>query len=89
MLDLLLIALAALRLARLVTVETGPYRLAERLRSWVAERYGLKSWQFEGICCPHCVSFWFALVLVFLPRPLRLGLAAAGLASEWLRWRDG
>ena len=87
--DLLLTALAALRLARLVTVETGPYRLAERLRGWVFARYGLQSWQWEGITCIHCVSFWLAIGLAVLPQPIRLGLAAAGLASEWARWRDG
>lgn len=87
--DLLLTALAALRLARLVTAETGPYRLAERLRSWVFARYGLGSWQWEGITCIHCVSFWLAVCLAWLPRPVLLPLAAAGLASEWARWRDG
>lgn len=87
--DLLLTALAALRLARLVTVETGPYRAAERLRGWVFARYGMASWQWEGVTCIHCVSFWLAIGLAWLPRPIRLGLAAAGLASEWARWRDG
>lgn len=87
--DLLLTALAALRLARLVTVETGPYRAAEWLRGWVFARYGMASWQWEGVTCIHCVSFWLAIVLAWLPRPIRLGLAAAGLASEWARWRDG
>lgn len=86
--DLLLTALGALRLARLVTRETGPYRLAERLRTAVYDRYGGRSWQMEGMTCVHCVSFWAALVLALLPRWARLGLAAAGLADEWLRWRD-
>ncbi|MFN8504447.1 hypothetical protein [Kouleothrix sp.] len=89
MIDLLLTALAALRLARLITAETGPYRLAERLRTAVYDRYGGSSWQFTGISCPHCVSFWLALALALAPRRLRLGLAAAGLASEWMRWCDG
>lgn len=85
--DLLLTALAALRLTRLVTAETGPVRLAERLRTAVYDRYGGASWQFEGITCPHCVSFWVAIGLAFAPRRVRLGLAAAGLISEWLRGR--
>lgn len=89
MTDLLLTALAALRLARLITAEAGPWRLAERLRTAAYDRYGSRSWQSEGVQCVHCVAFWAALGLAILPRWLRLALAAAGLASEWVRWRDG
>lgn len=89
MTDLLLTALAALRIARLITAEAGPWRLAERLRTAAYDRYGGSSWQVDGLNCVHCVSFWAALALACLPRRLRLGLAAAGLVSEWVRWRDG
>lgn len=55
---LALVALAAYRTAYLIVYEDGPWNAAQRLRSWVADRYGLKSWQHAGINCILCVSFW-------------------------------
>lgn len=72
-------ALAAYRLAYLVNKERGPFDLAERARSAVYHTYGADSWQFEGITCVLCVSFWSALVVQFLPQTIVRGLATAGV----------
>lgn len=58
----ILATLATFRITYLIVYETGPWALAERLRSWVVNHYGPKSWQAEGIQCPLCVSFWIALI---------------------------
>lgn len=59
---LILLAIGAtFRTAYLVVHERGPWGTSERLRSWVVNRYGGKSWQAEGIGCMLCVSFWAAL----------------------------
>ena len=57
-------ALAVYRLAHLVAVELGPFDLSHSLRSWAYARWpdreGRESWQFAGMCCVLCVSFWLA-----------------------------
>lgn len=82
-----LIALAVYRLSYLIAVEDGPADVCYRFREWVHRRYpdqdvtligginpviGKKlSWQFRGISCPKCVSFW---------------LSFAGAAFLWPGW---
>lgn len=83
--DVVLAILATTRLAKLISEEAGPWRLAERLRSWVAARYGLDSWQFEGVSCPLCVSFWLAWGVALLPRPALRALGVAAGAVELIR----
>lgn len=75
--NLLLPLLAAYRLTVLVVEETGPFGIAERLRSYVANAHP-GTWLDEGVNCPYCVSFWASLI-VFAPRPLVRWLALAGL----------
>lgn len=70
---------AAYRLAYLVSRERGPFDSAEQLRSWVYHRYGDDSWQFAGIQCVLCTSFWFALVVYFLPQTIKHWLGIAGM----------
>jgi hypothetical protein len=62
---LLLAILAVYRVAFLIAYEEGPFALAERLRSWVVQRWGGKSWQGRGIACPLCISFWLAFLTAF------------------------
>lgn len=59
-LTVFLAILATYRLSHMIVLESGPKRVFERLRSWVREKYGAPSWQFEGINCILCVSFWTA-----------------------------
>lgn len=77
--NLILNSLAAYRLAYMVNRERGPFDLAERARSAIYHRYGGDSWQFEGITCVLCVSFWSALAVQFLPQTIVRGLASAGV----------
>lgn len=68
-----LLTLAVYRLSYMVTLESGPFGLCEKWREWVAMKlvrpgYSFETnphrWIFEGIACPLCVSFWFALVAI-------------------------
>jgi hypothetical protein len=91
---LLLLCLGATyRLAYLIVYEVGPFRLAERVRSWVNNRYGPKDWKTEGINCVLCTSFWLALPVACLALwggavgfVLLLWLGLAGLVLMGHSW---
>jgi hypothetical protein len=87
----LLAGFGAFRLGLLLSVETGPFAFAERLREATLQRYGADTWQYEGMTCPMCQSFWIAGILSgmlalsgFIPEPGLLlfivWFGAAGLA---------
>jgi hypothetical protein len=88
----LLLTLAVYRLSYMVTLESGPFGLCEKWREWVAMKlvrpgYSFEAnphrWIFEGIACPLCVSFWFALSAFFFASSVLYGflcwLGCAGL----------
>lgn len=97
-----LAVLAVYRLAYMLTADTGPARIFEHIRYWVANRYGTSSWQYEGATCFFCQSVWYAtpaaIFAILLFPFLRdtwwaaigwwviLWLAIAGLAQV-LHWR--
>jgi hypothetical protein len=83
--NLLLTALAAARLAWLISQEDGPGDVAANGRAWVVGRFGSDHWVTAGIHCPVCVSFWLALVLWLTPCPVRMWLAAAEVARQLVR----
>ena len=83
--DLLLTALAAARLAWLISREDGPGNLVLNGRIWVINQAGSDSWLTAGVHCPACLSFWLALLLWSVPRPLRLWLATAEVARQLVR----
>ena len=64
----ILAALAAYRLAQLVALDEGPFRVFARLRSWagchpsdlIRENLG------ELIHCPYCLGVWFGLFCALL-----------------------
>lgn len=74
----IMLMLAVYRIAFMIAAERGFADSAERLRSWVYHRYGGDSWQFAGITCPLCSSFWLALVFWFLPNWMIKWLGSAG-----------
>lgn len=91
----LIAALAVYRLAYLTAVDTGPARIFLRWRTWVMNRYGGGSWQFEGVTCVFCQSVWYSLpvALVFefglhlwvvRVALLMLGLSGAAVITHWL-----
>lgn len=76
-LELLVLALAAWRLAFMLVLERGPFDLFARLRA---------RWPLGGLLtCVYCASVWTAALLLLLwPTPLRfiavvLAVSAAGL----------
>jgi hypothetical protein len=90
----LLAALALYRVARMFTLEDGPFGLFDRFRLWLGKRagnsesHGLAWTLAELFNCPHCIGVWLALL--FAPAaiwPSRVGdgiliiLALAGLQS--------
>jgi hypothetical protein len=76
------VALAAARLAYLVTKEDGPFGVADALRQTVIARFGTDSWQAAGITCPVCVSFWLAAVAWLFPDWLLTWLSTAEIARQ-------
>lgn len=74
----LLAILASYRIAYLISTEDGPFDLATKLRGFVYARFGEDSWQFRGIDCPLCVSFWVALAMQWMPRRIQSWLGVAG-----------
>lgn len=92
---LLLLTLAAYRVATDLAWETGPGALFEQLRGWAVQRGGL--WA-EGMTCPICLSLWAALTLTLLAGLLGLydpwhwplyWLASAGGAAYLARQKGG
>ncbi len=84
----LLTLLAIYRLAYLVAIERGPFDLAQRLRTAVYQRYGAASWQFAGVTCPLCISFWFAFLVRVAPAWLIEILGLAGGVLVLHRWLE-
>lgn len=69
----LLVVLAVYRLAHLVAFEDGPWKAGFRLRRAVYRRWPgagkEESWQFAGITCPLCISWWLAWPAALWLRP--------------------
>ena len=74
----LLSILAVYRGAWLLAMERGPFDLAMRLRSIIADRYGDQHWLAEGFNCPLCISFWLAFLVRFAPSWIGDALGIAG-----------
>lgn len=90
---IVLALLSVYRIAELVAIDTGPYKIFERLRKWAgkkaAENYDQNTFWFnfaELINCPFCFGVWaglFCAVLIVFPTGagdfflLVLGLAGA------------
>lgn len=52
----------------MVALERGPFNLFETIRGWAFIHLSHESWLNDGINCPLCLSFWFALIAsLFLP----------------------
>jgi hypothetical protein len=90
--------LAVYRLATDIAWTRGPGDGYEWLRSWAAQRWGVQSWQADGINCPICVSFWLSLpaalivvVLLDWPAPIwpLIWLGIAGGAAWLIRAQEG
>jgi hypothetical protein len=87
-------ALAAYRVARMVAMERGPFDLFIDFRSLIIGRWGQKKWVAEGMTCPLCIGFWASLVLFGLSYLDYViygvaGLAVAGLQTAIQRQERG
>jgi hypothetical protein len=54
--------LALYRVCVMIALERGPFDVFIQIRTAVYVKYGEKSWQFAGIGCPKCASFWLAWI---------------------------
>lgn len=102
---LIITALAVYRLSYLISTEDGPADVCYHVREWVHQRYpdqdviirggtspiiGKKvAWQYRGVQCPKCISFWLGFVgaLLVWPGwfwyvPLALALSAVTVVIE-------
>lgn len=81
MVELLILALAAYRMARMVAFERGVFDCFEILRQLVESGTEEDGWLRYGITCPLCIGFWFSFVFVVLPSWVALPFAVAGLQT--------
>lgn len=82
MVTLVIVALATYRLTRLVTIEEGPFGLAQQLRN-VADP-DQSTWLGRGLACPWCVSFWIGPCLIYVSTYTTGLLLVSGLAVSAL-----
>lgn len=79
--NLLIYILATFRLTELITVDDGPYDMFSRFRKWTGKN-AYKSKHHKTLAdvvhCRFCVGVWAAIFLAFMPKQVRLVLAAAG-----------
>lgn len=66
MTTIIICALATYRAARLIAIEEGPFRLAQRLRN-IADP-DQKTWVGRGMACMWCLSFWIGPATVYAVR---------------------
>ena len=92
LLDVVILALAAWRIASLLSSEEGPWDVFSRLRTWAGVRYDAQSEPYganalaRGMLCLWCCSVWAGAVLalaywlwpgiVWLALPLALSAGA-------------
>ncbi|MGB5963782.1 MAG: DUF1360 domain-containing protein [Coleofasciculaceae cyanobacterium] len=57
-------ALAAYRMARMMFSETGPFAIFARMRRYIDPQQ--KTWVGVGLNCPYCLGLWSSLVFYWL-----------------------
>lgn len=75
-------ALATYRAARLIAIEEGPFRLAQRLRNIVDPDQ--KTWVGRGMACMWCLSFWIGPAALYAARYDIGAIVVGGLAISAL-----
>lgn len=58
-------ALAAYRVARMLADETGPFAWFSRWRGWV-DLHTKSKWVLEGVSCPLCIGWYASAVMLGL-----------------------
>lgn len=61
---MLVSALAAYRMARMIVSETGPFAIFARLRHYIDPQQ--KTWVGVGLNCPYCMGLWSSLLFYWL-----------------------
>jgi len=94
MIELVIISLAAWYVAHNITLESGPFNVFGRARTWAQRNVKdvtTKGSLAEAITCIYCMAFWAAALLYalwFTPiQPAVYILAAAGgvlVADRWI-----
>ena len=65
MIDLVLSALAAFRLSRLLYDDMGPFNIIQRFRLWLyRQRNPVVEEIGETIACPYCSGLWFSALFI-------------------------
>lgn len=57
-------ALAAYRMARMIFSETGPFAIFVRMRRYIDPEQ--KTWIGVGLNCPYCLGLWSSLLFYWL-----------------------
>jgi len=46
----------------MIAIEDGPFNIFFRLREFMAKKFGITHWIYEGFNCVLCMSFWASLL---------------------------
>lgn len=90
--SLIVPALAAYRMGRMVALETGPFALFARMRRHIDPEQ--KTWIGVGLNCPYCIGLWSGLLFYWLlvynqsnvVHFTIYGLAVAGIQTVIQSW---
>lgn len=55
---------ATYRVARMLTLEEGPFSLFDRFRDAITDATRADSWLSRGVACPYCAGWWVAFLLM-------------------------
>ena len=76
--------LATFRLTQFIVEDDAPYNISNRFRFWTAQN-AHKSIHYETLAdavrCKYCTSVWVALLVLVLPKKVKLWLGVAGGVS--------
>lgn len=79
MVELLIAALAAYRVARMVAYERGVADCFEILRQLIEATTEEGGWVRYGITCPLCIGMWLSVLFVVTPDWFTAPFAVAGI----------
>lgn len=78
---MLIAALAAYRMARMIAYERGVFDCFEIMRQLVEGGTEEDGWLRYGMTCPLCLGFWLSIVFVVLPQWVALPFAVAAVQT--------
>lgn len=76
-----ILSLTVWRIARMATMEDGPFDVLAKMRVWLGV-HKQETWVHRGLACVACVSFWIGLFAGLVWRGVNVEGIASGLAMS-------